>query len=88
MLAGTVFVMAWSSLTSPAVFALIGDHLPPSRRAIGFGVQSILKRVPPVVATPLGGWLIGALGLVAGVRLGLGVTILLALAGVWVVRRR
>ncbi|HYN87570.1 MAG TPA: MFS transporter, partial [Ardenticatenaceae bacterium] len=46
ILIGTLFVMAWSSLTLPAVFAIIGDTLPPTRRAIGFGVQSILKRVP------------------------------------------
>ncbi|HEV2844603.1 MAG TPA: MFS transporter, partial [Thermoanaerobaculia bacterium] len=34
-LAGTVLVMAWSSLTLPAIFAVIGDHLPASRRAMG-----------------------------------------------------
>src|ERR1041385_6571893 len=39
---GTLFVMAWSSLSLPATFAIIGDHLPENRRAIGFGVQSIL----------------------------------------------
>ena len=63
ILIGTVFVMAWSSLTSPAVFAIIGDNLPQTRRAIGFGVQSILKRVPIVLAPPLGGFLIASLGL-------------------------
>ena len=55
VLIGTFFVMAWSSLTSPAIFAIIGDNLPQTRRAIGFGVQSILKRAPKVVAPPLGG---------------------------------
>ncbi len=48
--ADKVFVMTWSSLTLPAVFAIIGDNLPQTRRAIGFGGQSILKRVPIVVA--------------------------------------
>ncbi len=46
ILAGTLFVMAWSSLTLPSLFAIIGDNLPQSRRAIGFGVQSTLKRIP------------------------------------------
>lgn len=87
ILAGTVLVMAWSSLTLPAIFAVIGDHLPPARRAMGFGVQSILKRVPIILAPPLGGLLIATLGLAGGIRLGLAVTILLALLGIAILRR-
>jgi MFS family permease len=69
--------MAWSSLALPATFTLIGDNLPPERRAMGFTVQSILKRVPTVLAPPLGGLLIGSLGLVAGVHVGLAATLVL-----------
>lgn len=87
VLAGTVLVMAWSSLTLPAIFAVIGDSLPPARRATGFGVQSILKRVPIILAPPLGGWLIASLGFAGGVRTGLAVTIVLAFAGVLILRR-
>lgn len=87
VLAGTVLVMAWSSLTLPAIFAVIGDSLPPARRATGFGVQSILKRVPIILAPPLGGWLIASLGLAGGVRTGLAVTIVLAIAGIFILRR-
>jgi MFS family permease len=75
---GLVFAMAWSSMASPAIFSVIGDALPKERRAMGFTVQSILKRVPIVVAPPLGGALIAALGVVAGVRVGLAVMLGLA----------
>jgi MFS family permease len=74
---GLGFTMAWSSLALPATFALIGDSLPPERRAMGFTVQSLLKRVPTVLAAPLGGLLIGSLGLIAGVHVGLAVTLVL-----------
>ena len=37
---GLGFAMAWSSLALPATFAIIGDSLPPDRRAMGFTVQS------------------------------------------------
>ena len=47
---GLAFAMAWQSMASPAIFAIIGDSLPPDRRAMGFTVQSILKRVPIVFA--------------------------------------
>lgn len=87
ILLGTFLVMAWTSLTSPAIFAIIADSLPSERRAIGFGIQSILRRVPPVVATPLGGWLIALFGLAVGMKAGFLITIALAFFGVAVVRR-
>ena len=75
---GLVFAMAWSSMASPAIFAVIGDALPKERRSMGFTVQSILKRVPMALAPPLGGALITALGVVAGVRAGLAIMLGLA----------
>jgi MFS family permease len=87
VLLGTLFVMAWSSLTLPAIFAIIGDNLPQRRRAIGFGVQSILKRIPIILAPPLGAWFIASLGLAGGMRLGLGITIVLAIIGILIVHR-
>ena len=87
VLVGTMLVMAWSSLTLPAIFAVLGDHLPSNRRAIGFGVQSILKRVPIILAPPLGGALILGLGMQGGVRAGVAVTIGLAFLGIWILRR-
>ena len=87
VLMGTLFVMAWSSLTLPAIFAIIGDNLPQTRRAIGFGMQSILKRLPIVLAPPIGGWLIQRAGLADGFRLGLAVTIALALLAIFILQR-
>src|SRR5688572_7731129 len=46
--AGLTLAMAWQSMASPAIFAVIGDSLPRERRAMGFTLQSILKRVPIV----------------------------------------
>jgi len=79
VLVGLVFMMAWSSLASPTLFAVVGDALPRERRAMGFSVQSILRRVPIVIAPVLGGLLIGTLGVREGVRTGLTISILLAL---------
>jgi MFS family permease len=67
--------MAWDTLTLPSLFAMVGDNLPPQRRAAGFAWQSIVRRIPTIVAPPLGGLLIAAFGIVAGVRIGLAVTI-------------
>ena len=78
--AGTVLALAWTSMASPTVFAVIGDALPPGRRAMGFSVQSILRRIPIAIAPVLGGMMIAGWGVLAGIRLGLVVTIALAVA--------
>jgi MFS family permease len=75
---GLLFVMAWASMASPTLFAVVGDALPRGRRAMGFTVQAILRRVPMAAAPTLGGLLIATYGVRGGVRAGLVVTILLA----------
>ena len=75
---GLGLVMAWQSMASPAIFALIGDALPRERRAMGFTLQSILKRVPIVIAPVAGGALIASLGVVKGVHVALLITLALA----------
>jgi len=87
ILLGTLLVMAWDSLTLPALFAVVADTLPPNRRAAGFGMQSLLRRVPTIVAPPLGGALIISLGFAAGMEVGLALTVGLALLAVWLVSR-
>src|SRR6266705_365860 len=68
-------VMAWQSMASPVVFATIGDALPKEQRAMGFTLQSMLKRIPMVVSPLLGGMAIGALGIKFGIRVGLLITL-------------
>jgi MFS family permease len=75
---GLAFVMAWQSMASPAIFAVIGDSLPKKKRAMGFSIQSILKRVPIVIAPVIGGILIASRGVVSGVHLGLIITLIIA----------
>ncbi len=75
---GLALVMAWQSMASPAIFAVIGDALPRERRAMGFTLQSILKRVPIVIAPLAGGALIASVGIIKGIHIGLIITLVLA----------
>jgi MFS family permease len=72
---GLAFTMAWQSMASPAIFATIGDALPKERRAMGFTVQSLLKRIPMVISPVVGGAMIAAFGLRTGIRTGLAITL-------------
>jgi MFS family permease len=84
--AGLALVMAWQSMASPAMFAVIGDSLPPEKRAMGFSIQSILKRVPIVIAPVIGGIIIARRGIVSGVHLGLIVTLAIAILTALMIR--
>jgi MFS family permease len=86
---GLAFVMSWQAMGSPAMFATIGDALPKERRAMGFTIQSMLKRIPMVASPLIGGAMIGAIGLQKGIRTGLVVTLALAgltMALLWTLR--
>ncbi len=83
---GLVLAMAWQSMASPAIFAVIGDALPKERRAMGFTFQSLVKRVPMVAAPLIGGASIAVLGITAGVRTGLVITLALAAVTAMIVR--
>src|SRR4030095_4415776 len=84
---GLAFSMAWASMGSPAIFAVIAERLPRERRAMGFTVQAILKRVPVMIAPAIGGLLIAQLGLVRGIRSTLLITVALALTAILAQRR-
>ena len=85
--AGLGLAMAWNSMASPATFAVIADALPRDRRAMGFSVQSILRRIPRLVSPLVGGALIGAFGIVVGMRIGFAATLVLAALTLLVVAR-
>jgi MFS family permease len=52
--------------------------LPKEKRAMGFTIQSILKRMPIMIAPVVGGVIIASQGIVSGVHLGLLVTLAVA----------
>jgi MFS family permease len=84
---GLVFAMAWTSMASPTLFAVIGDSLPTHRRTMGFTVQAILRRVPIAIAPTIGGLAIARYGVTAGIRLGLIAAILIAVVTLAVAAR-
>ncbi|MDP8980029.1 MAG: MFS transporter [Acidobacteriota bacterium] len=62
--------LAWSNLSLPATFTLVGANLPPGKHSMGIGLQSLIKRVPILIGPVLGGILIDRMGVARGVRVG------------------
>jgi MFS family permease len=84
---GLALVMSWTSMASPTLFAVIGDALPKAKRTMGFTVQSILRRVPIVMAPTIGGLAVAAYGIRGGVRLGLAISVAMAVITIHVASR-
>lgn len=83
---GLAFSMAWQSMASPAIFSVIGESLPKEKRAMGFTIQSILKRVPIVIAPIIGGAIIASFGVVRGIHVGLVITLVIVVLTVCLIR--
>jgi len=79
VLAASFLFLAWSSLSLPATFSLVGSSLAANKYAMGIGVQATVKRVPIIIAPLAGGMLIDHYGVVEGTRIGIGVAVLLAI---------
>lgn len=84
---GLLLVKSWPSLGLPATFALIGEDLPSGRRILGFTAQAVVKRVPIVLAPPLGGLLLERFGVARGMRVGFGIAIALSVGMLFPLRR-
>jgi len=61
-------VMSWQSFSLPATFSMVGDALPKGERSVAFAYQSIVRRIPIVVAPVIGGSIITAYGVLSGTR--------------------
>jgi MFS family permease len=80
VIAGMFLFLSWTCFSLPATFSLVGATLDASRHAMGVGIQSVIKRLPIMVAPIVGGTLIDRFGIVNGVRLGLAISIILSCA--------
>ncbi len=84
---GMFLFLAWSCLSLPATFSLVGASLGVGQHAMGIGVQSVIRRLPIIIGPVVGGLLIDQFGVVTGVRLALLVSIVAGLAAFFVQHR-
>ncbi|HWH91143.1 MAG TPA: MFS transporter, partial [Candidatus Binatia bacterium] len=70
-----------------ATFSLVGAALEAHHHSMGVGVQSVIKRLPIMVAPILGGTLIDHFGIIPGVRIALIVSIFLSALTIFVQRQ-
>src|SRR5260370_21729253 len=77
VMGGMFLFLASSSLSLPAMFSLVVANLATEKHTMGIGIQSFTKRLPIVIGPIAGGLLLDRYGFVAGVRIGLAISIVL-----------
>ena len=87
VIVGMFLFLSWSCFSLPATFSLVAAALEANRHSMGIGVQSVIKRLPIMVAPFFGGLLIDRFGVVGGVRIALLISIVLSLATIFVQRQ-
>ena len=87
VIAGMFLFLSWTCFSLPATFSLVGAALEANRHSMGVGVQSVIKRLPIMIAPFFGGMLIDRFGIINGVRVGLIISIVLSVATIFVQRQ-
>jgi len=87
VIAGMFLFLSWSCFSLPATFSLVAAALEANRHSMGIGVQSVIKRLPIMVAPFFGGLLIDRFGVIGGVRIALVISIVLSSATIFVQRQ-
>jgi predicted MFS family arabinose efflux permease len=87
VIAGMFFFLSWSCFSLPATFSLVGTALEANRHSMGVGVQSVIKRLPIMIAPFFGGMLIDRFGIINGVRIALVASIFLSAVTILVQRQ-
>src|SRR5438874_5173993 len=87
VIAGMFLFLSWTCFSLPATFSLVVATLAASRHSMGVGIQSVIKRLPIMIAPVCGGMLIDRFGIIAGVRIALMISILLSTLTILVQRQ-
>jgi MFS family permease len=87
VIAGMFLFLSWTCFSLPATFSLVGAALEANRHSMGVGVQSVIKRLPIMIAPIFGGMLIDRFGIINGVRVALVASIFLSAVTILVQRQ-
>ena len=87
VIAGMFLFLSWTCFSLPATFSLIGAALEANRHSMGVGVQSVIKRLPIMIAPFFGGILIDRFGIIPGVRIALVVSVFFSAGAIFLQRQ-
>jgi len=78
---GMLFFFGWSNVALPGSMSLITKTLGKGKTVMGISMHSLIRRLPMALGPVIGGILIGTFGLLQGIKIAFGVSIVLSLVG-------
>lgn len=84
---GMIFFSAWNAISLPASMSLITKALDNKKTAMGISMHSIIRRIPMILGPVMGGFLITQYGLIPGIKLCFGLSILLCILSMFVLQK-
>ena len=84
MFVAVPFVFVWDSLAGPALLTVVGDSLPPDRRAMAFSLQSLFRRLSRVIAYTINSILVLLIGTTLGMQAAFATSFVVVLVGLFV----
>jgi len=87
VLIGSVFFIAWTAVSLPAIMSMVSEVMSVRRRVLGVSLHSFVRRIPMALGPVLGGFLIGAFGIERGVRIAFIAAFVLGVIAIWFVLR-
>ena len=79
---GMLFFFGWSNVALPGSMSLITKTLGKNKTVMGISMHSIIRRLPMMAGPLIGGYLIMTYGLVSGIKISFGISIVLSLIGI------
>lgn len=78
---GMLFFFGWSNVALPGSMSLITKTLGKGKTVMGISMHSLIRRLPMALGPVIGGYLIVSYGLLNGIKIAFGISILLSLTG-------
>jgi MFS family permease len=84
---GMLFFFGWSNVALPGSMSLITKTLGKGKTVMGISVHSLIRRGPMMLGPIIGGYLIMTYGLLTGIRIAFGISIILSIIGIFFINK-
>lgn len=85
--AGMIFFFGWSMVALPGSMSLITKTLGKGKTVMGISVHSVIRRFPMMIGPVIGGYLIMTYGLIPGIKIAFGISIVFSVIGMFFINK-
>ena len=84
---GMIFFFGWSMVALPGSMSLITKTLGKGKTVMGISMHSVIRRFPMMIGPVVGGYLIMVYGLIPGIKIAFGISIVFSVIGMFFINK-